>query len=77
MKSVSNAASKDSLTFTGDCITGLWILLSRVIKALELRFFEVNEWVVPTPTADTSITFGIAWSASAAVLATLNLFSAS
>ena len=58
IKSVSDAASNDSLTSTGDCITGLWILLSRVTKTLELRFFAVNDWVVPTPTAVRSRTLG-------------------
>ena len=68
--------SDTNVVLTGDWIAGLWILLSRVIKALELRFLDVNAWVVPTPTADTSITLGIVWSASAAVLESLNLFSA-
>ena len=52
------------------------MLLSRVTNTLELRLVEVNDWVVPTPTDVISRTLGTVWSASAAVLATLNLFSA-
>ena len=76
IKSVVVPASNDRLVSIGDCITGLWILLSRVTNTLELRFFEVNEWVVPTPTALISRTDGTGWRASVAVPQTLNLFSA-
>ena len=76
MKSVSDWASNDNLTFTGDWITGLWILLSKAIRAFELRLVAVNEWVVPTPTALISRTDGTGRSAAVAVPQTLNLFSA-
>ena len=76
IKSVVVSTSNDSFVWTGDCMTGLWILLSRVTKTLELRFFAVKDWVVPIPTDVISRTFGTVWSASAAVLANLNLFSA-
>ena len=75
-KSVSDSASNVNFTLIGDWITGLWMLLSRVTKTLELRFFAVKDWVVPIPTDVISRTFGTVWSASDAVLANLNLFSA-
>ena len=76
MKSLIVPASAANVVLTGDWITGLWILLSKVTKTLELRFFAVNDWVVPTPTAVISRVSGTGWSAFAAVSATLNLFSA-
>ena len=69
-KSVVVSASNESFDSMGDCITGLWILLSRVTNTLELRLVEVNDWVVPTPTDVISRTLGTVWSASVAVLAT-------
>ena len=76
IKSVSDTTSNDSFVLIGDCMTGLWMLLSSVTKTLELRFVEVNDWVVPTPTDVISRTVGTLWSASVALAATLNLFSA-
>ena len=76
MKSVVVGASKDNLVLIGDWITGLWILLSRVTSILELRSCDVNACVLPTPTAFISNTVGTSLSASVAVPATLNLFSA-